>query len=566
MGISKVDFNGKNLIDVSKDTVTPDVLLKGRTAHNANGERIVGTMVSGEGGGGSGIITVSELPEDGIDENAVYKVDSQLLLTPADMWVVNGNQLYSMTKVLTNQGMAVTIYIVDELPTNPLPTDTVTVVNCYILDSTGIGYVNVPGMGWLPAGMLVFEATGFDKGWTDDPKAIDGTNPSNIGLYSTRPVYKQVIRWYVRTNFEWEEVSATVNMEGIPEVLSGEYPVEELEITQNGIEVNVAEQISENKTIPHIIVNTPSWIEAIGRTLTKVSPEMFVEGTRTGYLRDYSFAGCGWLKEANLPDGWYEIPPHCFHGCYSMESIQMPNSIPAIRNNAFEGCESLNLTTLPQELQIIGNEAFKGCTSLALTSLPTSMKSIGSGAFYDCKNLALTELELYNESATNAYIDMDTFYGCENMPLERINVYNLKRIGNNAFYGCKQLALTELPDSIIRIQSYAFTSCENLAISKLPQSLQYVEDGAFYNCNSLVEIVFDMYIRSIGGFIFGNCQNLTTITINIKDVDAGKLSIASNAFINCPNLKTINLRCVEANAPEGAPWGATNATINYGVR
>lgn len=44
MGVSKVDFDGRTLIDLTKITVAPDVLLEGYTAKNAQGEDIVGTV------------------------------------------------------------------------------------------------------------------------------------------------------------------------------------------------------------------------------------------------------------------------------------------------------------------------------------------------------------------------------------------------------------------------------------------------------------------------------------------------------------------------------------------
>ncbi len=42
MGINKVDYFGKTLIDLTEDTVTADALKKGITAHAKNGEKIVG--------------------------------------------------------------------------------------------------------------------------------------------------------------------------------------------------------------------------------------------------------------------------------------------------------------------------------------------------------------------------------------------------------------------------------------------------------------------------------------------------------------------------------------------
>lgn len=48
MGISKVEYCGNTLIDLSADTVTPETLLEGATAHNAAGEEIVGVATLGD--------------------------------------------------------------------------------------------------------------------------------------------------------------------------------------------------------------------------------------------------------------------------------------------------------------------------------------------------------------------------------------------------------------------------------------------------------------------------------------------------------------------------------------
>ena len=43
MGISRVEYDGNLLIDISSDTVTSDKLLKDVTAHNSNGDPVTGT-------------------------------------------------------------------------------------------------------------------------------------------------------------------------------------------------------------------------------------------------------------------------------------------------------------------------------------------------------------------------------------------------------------------------------------------------------------------------------------------------------------------------------------------
>ena len=49
MGVSKVDYGDRTLIDLTQDTVTADKLMQGYTAHGANGEQIVGTATGGSG-------------------------------------------------------------------------------------------------------------------------------------------------------------------------------------------------------------------------------------------------------------------------------------------------------------------------------------------------------------------------------------------------------------------------------------------------------------------------------------------------------------------------------------
>ena len=44
MGVNKVEFGGDTLIDLTSDTVTPETLAEGETAHNAAGEEITGTL------------------------------------------------------------------------------------------------------------------------------------------------------------------------------------------------------------------------------------------------------------------------------------------------------------------------------------------------------------------------------------------------------------------------------------------------------------------------------------------------------------------------------------------
>lgn len=68
MGVNLVEFGGKVLVDLTADTVTPETLAEGFTAHDAMGEIITGVMKSG----GSGIT----LPSGYAMEMGIYVPDT----------------------------------------------------------------------------------------------------------------------------------------------------------------------------------------------------------------------------------------------------------------------------------------------------------------------------------------------------------------------------------------------------------------------------------------------------------------------------------------------------------
>ena len=53
MGVSKINYGPRTVMDLSKDTVTASKLLKGVTAHDKNGDQITGTYEAGTSGGGT---------------------------------------------------------------------------------------------------------------------------------------------------------------------------------------------------------------------------------------------------------------------------------------------------------------------------------------------------------------------------------------------------------------------------------------------------------------------------------------------------------------------------------
>lgn len=92
--------------------------------------------------------------------------------------------------------------------------------------------------------------------------------------------------------------------------------------------------------------------------------------------------------------------------------------------------------------------------------------------------------------------------------------------------------------------------------TKLILDTESITDSVFKGSSKLTEV--ELYnTLNIGGQAFANCINLTSIFFN--SVVEG---IEADAFANCPNLTTIDVPWLEGEVAN-APWGATNATINY---
>ena len=170
----------------------------------------------------------------------------------------------------------------------------------------------------------------------------------------------------------------------------------------------------------------------------------------------------------------------------------------------------LNNIALPDNLDCIDTSAFYYCTGLSLTTLPDTVRYIKSSAFYKCTSLQLEKLP-----------------------------NSLRDIDNSAFLGCTSLALTSIDNIspfVTVLGQSAFNGCTSLQISVIPAQINKIELWAFRNCTGLTQITFN----------------------------GTPTSIHNNAFAGCTNITEINVPWAEGEVAN-APWGATNATINYNV-
>ena len=114
-----------------------------------------------------------------------------------------------------------------------------------------------------------------------------------------------------------------------------------------------------------------------------------------------------------------------------------------------------------------------------------------------------------------------------------------------------------LSSRLEEIQSYSFAGAAKLSSIAFPSSLLIIGDYAFSRCSSLSLIILPPRLQTIGINAFSSCIAMTQVIF-----EGVPTTIDKNCFSNCSNLTTINVPWSEGEVAN-APWGATNATINY---
>lgn len=93
-----------------------------------------------------------------------------------------------------------------------------------------------------------------------------------------------------------------------------------------------------------------------------------------------------------IPEGVTEIEPRVF-SCCDIESVEFPDSLRIIGEGAFSHCDKLKSIKFGNGIEKIGSQNddegcfFAYCTELEEIEFPPSLKYLGQNAFYGCKNL-----------------------------------------------------------------------------------------------------------------------------------------------------------------------------------
>ncbi len=147
-----------------------------------------------------------------------------------------------------------------------------------------------------------------------------------------------------------------------------------------------------------------------------------------------------------------EIGDYAFKNA-SLSSITIPPTVKTISSSAFSSCQ--NLTTIDlSDIESFGTHIFSNCTNLTSVKLPETLQSIPDAMFSMCSSITSFT---FPENITSI-----GFSAFEGTGLTSVTI-PFDNIGQNAFWGCKQLTkVTLLGGDYIGGYSGAFGSCDNI--------------------------------------------------------------------------------------------------------
>lgn len=160
--------------------------------------------------------------------------------------------------------------------------------------------------------------------------------------------------------------------------------------------------------------------------------------------------------------------------------------------------------------------------------LPEELTRIGNLAFFGCKNLKTAVIPEYVKR-----IGEYAFANCENLEMLYLGV-RVADIAYAAFSGCTSLSALRLPDGLERIGDQAFSRCDSLVTVTIPINVKYIGAQAFSYCENLVSVDIKAYISAIPEWMFYGCENLSTVSLSPAVISAGDY-----AFGNCDNLSAV---------------------------
>ena len=391
MAVNKVVLGDQTLIDLTADSVTPDKLFKGITAHNMKGESIVGTM---EGG---------STPSEPTDNTAVIFADYDGNLI--DTWTKD--EVASKTALPTPPAHSGLVFEGWNWTLEDIQTDTtgqVITVGPYYHTESGLTEIDIH-LDEVTGKFFTCFSNSINVDWGDgtSDKLMTHTY-ADYGDYTIKTSASSISFDYIVNN-----TSASVGT-FIKQIRLG--------VSAKTILINSQEVLNGVTVHSQVTKIVVQWNNFIG-SKTLVVPSMADCRITTGINTDYI------CYPKQVGTMMVDSSPDTGCGTYNgrnMKFFYMPlnNNVTSIGNSAFYNCSSLQSINIPENVTSIESYAFYNCSSLQSITIPQNVTSIGSQAFYNWYGGIMVCSSSTNISSNSYAANKQTLYdfsGCKSIPV-----------------------------------------------------------------------------------------------------------------------------------------------------
>ena len=286
----------------------------------------------------------------------------------------------------------------------------------------------------------------------------------------------------------------------------------------------------------------------------------------------------GWeFKKLVLPDSLESIGYSAFTTNWSLCEIEWGNGIKTVGASAFLACSPIKELVLPSSLRSIGDSAFFDCEKLERVVFSEGLEQIGNGAFDNC-----TALESVTFVEGLRTIGAQALRAC---PVRELDLPDsLETIGEEAFFGCKNLEYLRLGPNVASIGSGAFSSCTGLKGAIIDSPIQELPFGLFSGDTALEWVVIPDSVTKLGASMFRGCKSLEYVRLPVRTevipqalfmdcsalryitMPAATVMIEQNAFLHCDSLELIAYNGTEAQLNQLQYYAEGNEVLqNIGV-
>ena len=138
---------------------------------------------------------------------------------------------------------------------------------------------------------------------------------------------------------------------------------------------------------------------------------------------------------------------------------------------------------------------YKDCPALLSISFPESIDSFPAGIFKRLNNLTNIEIHPAHPKyvVENSIVFSRDKTKLVRFPAGRKGEYTVpdtvKKVGSDAFSGCKRLTSVTIPKSVTSLGYNAFADCTELTSVDMHKSLKYKQNKVFENCKKLPQFI-----------------------------------------------------------------------------